>query len=173
MKTLLPVLCLLATNICLAQNIGIGTTNPTQKLEVNGTTKTTNLILTGTGSKSDFLKKGGADSVVFQKGHNGLGLNYIIAIQGVFPSEETMDYSVPFLGEIRLFAGNFPPRGFAFCHGQLLTIAQNQALFAVLMNRYGGNGQTTFALPDLRAAVPVGFGAKGTEPSWELGQRSQ
>jgi microcystin-dependent protein len=64
----------------------------------------------------------------------------------------------PFLGEIKLFAGNFAPTGWAFCDGQLLSIAQNSALFSLLGTTYGGNGQTTFALPDLRGRIPVGFG---------------
>ena len=63
-----------------------------------------------------------------------------------------------FLGEIKMFAGNFAPKGWAFCQGQLLLIAQNQALFALLGTTYGGDGRTTFALPDLRGRVPVGFG---------------
>ncbi|MDY7226284.1 phage tail protein [Hyalangium rubrum] len=63
--------------------------------------------------------------------------------------------SEPFLGEIRIFAGNFAPRGWAFCEGQLLSIAQNTALFSILGTTYGGNGQTTFALPDLRGRVPI------------------
>ena len=60
-----------------------------------------------------------------------------------------------FIGEIRMFAGNFPPRNWAFCEGQLLPIAQNTALFSILGTTYGGNGQTTFALPDLRGRVPL------------------
>ena len=64
----------------------------------------------------------------------------------------------PIIGEIRMFAGNFAPTGWAFCQGQLLPIAQNQALFSLLGTTYGGNGTTTFALPDLRGRVPVGFG---------------
>lgn len=64
----------------------------------------------------------------------------------------------PFLGEIKLFAGNFAPRGWAFCNGQLLSIAQNSALFALLGTIYGGDGVTTFALPDLRGRVPVHLG---------------
>ena len=64
----------------------------------------------------------------------------------------------PILGEIRMFAGNFAPTGWAFCQGQLLPIAQNTALFSLLGTTYGGNGTTTFALPDLRGRVPVGFG---------------
>lgn len=61
----------------------------------------------------------------------------------------------PFLSEIRIFSFNFAPKGWALCNGQLLPINQNQALFALLGTTYGGNGQTTFALPDLRARVPV------------------
>jgi microcystin-dependent protein len=61
----------------------------------------------------------------------------------------------PFLGEIRLFSFAFAPRSWALCNGQLLSIAQNQALFALLGTTYGGNGQTTFALPDLRDRVPL------------------
>lgn len=64
----------------------------------------------------------------------------------------------PFIGEIKIFGGNFAPRDYAFCQGQLLSIAQNTALFSLLGTTYGGNGQTTFALPDLRGRSPVGFG---------------
>src|SRR5512132_2194680 len=66
----------------------------------------------------------------------------------------------PFIAEIRLFAGNFAPRGWATCDGQLLSIAQNTALFSLLGTTYGGNGQTNFALPDLRgrAAIHQGQG---------------
>ena len=62
----------------------------------------------------------------------------------------------PMLAEIKLFAGNFAPRGWAFCDGQLLPIAQNQALFSILGTIYGGDGRTTFALPDLRGRAPIG-----------------
>ncbi len=62
------------------------------------------------------------------------------------------------IAEIRMFAGNFAPRTWAFCQGQILSIAQNTALFSLLGTTYGGNGQTTFALPDLRGRVPVGTG---------------
>jgi microcystin-dependent protein len=64
----------------------------------------------------------------------------------------------PYIGEIRMFAGNFAPRGWALCNGQLLSIAQNTALFSLLGTMYGGNGQTTFGLPDLRGRVPLHFG---------------
>ena len=69
--------------------------------------------------------------------------------------------SSPYLGEIRMFAGNFPPKGNAFCSGQIIAIAQNTALFSILGTTYGGNGTTTFGLPNLqgRAALDFGQGA--------------
>ena len=66
--------------------------------------------------------------------------------------------SEPFLGEIRMFAGNFAPRGWAFCDGQLLAVANNDALFSLLGTLYGGDGRTTFGLPDLRGRIPVHTG---------------
>ncbi len=65
----------------------------------------------------------------------------------------------PFLSEIRIMSFSYPPRGWALCNGQLLPINQNQALFALLGTTFGGNGQTTFALPDLRARTPIHVGA--------------
>jgi microcystin-dependent protein len=67
--------------------------------------------------------------------------------------------SEPFLSEIKIVSFNFPPKGWALCNGQLLPINQNQALFALLGTTYGGNGQTNFALPNLRGRVPIHFGA--------------
>lgn len=64
----------------------------------------------------------------------------------------------PFLGEIRMFGGNFAPIGWAFCQGQLIPISQNAALFSLLGTMYGGDGVSTFALPDLRGRVPLGMG---------------
>ncbi|MBE9180904.1 phage tail protein [Oculatella sp. LEGE 06141] len=61
----------------------------------------------------------------------------------------------PYIGEVRMFAGNFAPAGWAFCDGQLLPISENDALFTLIGTTYGGDGQTTFALPDLRSRVPV------------------
>jgi len=66
--------------------------------------------------------------------------------------------SEPFVGEIRMFAGNFAPRGWAFCDGQLLAVSQNDALFSLLGTVYGGDGRTTFGLPDLRGRIPVHVG---------------
>jgi microcystin-dependent protein len=110
-------------------------------------------------------------------------VNYIIALQGTYPSrsrrledasseakvEDLNDEKYqrklggldPFIGEIIMFAGNFAPRGWAFCDGQLLPISQNSALFSILGTTYGGDGRTTFALPDLRGRVPIHAGTSG------------
>lgn len=66
--------------------------------------------------------------------------------------------SEPFVGEIRMFAGNFAPRGWAFCDGQLLAVSQNDALFSLLGTVYGGDGRTTFGLPDMRGRLPLHAG---------------
>lgn len=67
--------------------------------------------------------------------------------------------SQPFIGEIRLFASNFAPYGWAFCEGQLLPISEHETLFQLIGTTYGGDGQSTFALPDLRGRVPLHVGA--------------
>ncbi|MBL1378087.1 phage tail protein [Zobellella iuensis] len=78
----------------------------------------------------------------------------------------------PFIGEIKLVGFNFEPRGWAFCDGRLLPIAQNEALFSLLGTIYGGDGRSTFALPDLRGRSPVGMGTgTGLNPV-NLGQKS-
>ena len=79
--------------------------------------------------------------------------------------------ATPYLSEIKLFAFAFPPKGWALCQGQLLPINQNQALFALLGTTYGGNGQTTFALPDLRGRAPLSFGQGGGLQNYVLGQQ--
>src|SRR5213083_190033 len=76
----------------------------------------------------------------------------------------------PILGCIFMFAGNFAPRGYALCQGQLLSIAQNTALFSILGTTYGGNGQTTFGLPDLRGRAPVGQGQAPGLNNVQLGE---
>lgn len=73
--------------------------------------------------------------------------------------------SEPFLGEIKIISWTYAPKGWAFCNGALLPINQNQALFALMGTMYGGNGQTTFALPDLRGRVPLHVG-----PGFNQGQ---
>lgn len=78
----------------------------------------------------------------------------------------------PFVAEIRMFAGNFAPRGWATCDGQLLPISQNTALFSLLGTFYGGNGQTTFALPDLQGSFPMFWGQGAGLSLYDLGQQS-
>jgi microcystin-dependent protein len=78
--------------------------------------------------------------------------------------------ATPFLGEIRIFAFNYAPKNWAQCNGQLMSIAQNQALFSLLGTTYGGNGQTTFALPDLRGRAPFHWG-NGAGSNFVLGQQ--
>ncbi len=77
-----------------------------------------------------------------------------------------------FIGIIKLFAGNFAPRGWAFCNGQVMPINQYQAVFAILGTTYGGNGQTTFNLPDLRSRVALGTGQGPGLSNYVLGQVS-
>lgn len=77
---------------------------------------------------------------------------------------------MPFLGEIRLWGPAAPPTGWALCDGQLLSVASNAALFNVLGNRFGGDGVTTFALPDLRGRIPIGPGQAPGLSNRQLGQ---
>ncbi|MEJ0026242.1 MAG: tail fiber protein [Rhizomicrobium sp.] len=80
--------------------------------------------------------------------------------------------SEPYLGEIRMFAGNFAPRNNAYCSGQILGIQQNTALFSLLGTYYGGNGQTTFALPDLRGRIPVSMGQGPGLSNYTIGEQT-
>ncbi|MBX8465251.1 MULTISPECIES: phage tail protein [unclassified Deinococcus] len=77
----------------------------------------------------------------------------------------------PFVGEIRLFAGNFAPNGWEFCDGRLLSIAENDVLFALIGTTYGGDGQQTFALPDLRGRTPVHMGQGPGLSRYTIGQQ--
>lgn len=77
-----------------------------------------------------------------------------------------------YLGIIKIFGGNFAPRGWALCNGQLMSIAQNTALFSILGTTYGGDGRTTFGLPDLRGRTAVGMGQGPGLPSIDQGQLS-
>lgn len=78
----------------------------------------------------------------------------------------------PFLGQIILFAGNFAPRGWALCEGQILPINQYQSLFSILGTTYGGDGRTSFALPDLRSRAPISQGHGAGLPNYDLGQKA-
>ena len=80
--------------------------------------------------------------------------------------------TTPFIGQIAIYGFNFPPKNWAFCNGQLLPIAQNQALFSLLGTTYGGNGVTTFALPNLQGRVPVQWGQGPGLSNYVLGQQA-
>jgi microcystin-dependent protein len=76
----------------------------------------------------------------------------------------------PYIGEIRMFAGNFAPAGWAFCSGQLVPISQNDAMFILLGTTYGGDGESTFALPNLQSRVPMHFGNGPDGVNYQLGE---
>jgi microcystin-dependent protein len=96
-----------------------------------------------------------------------LTLNYVIAEFGIFPSQN--DATEPYVGEIYLMGCNFAPVGFALCNGQVLSIATNTVLFDLIGTTYGGDGITTFNLPDLRGRVPIHMGSNGTS-NYIIGQ---
>lgn len=79
--------------------------------------------------------------------------------------------SDPYIGQIQPYGFNFAPRGWALCEGQILPISQNTALFSLLGTMYGGDGRTTFALPDLRGRVPIHFGQGPGLPNYTIGQK--
>lgn len=76
----------------------------------------------------------------------------------------------PFIGEVHMFGGNFAPLGWGFCNGQLMPISQNEALYNLLGTTYGGDGQSTFGIPDLRGRLPICQGAPPTGGNYVLGQ---
>jgi microcystin-dependent protein len=76
----------------------------------------------------------------------------------------------PYVGEIRMFGGNFNPNGWMFCEGQLLPIAENEVLFQLIGTTYGGDGESTFALPNLQSRVPMHFGAAASGTTYQLAE---
>jgi microcystin-dependent protein len=78
----------------------------------------------------------------------------------------------PFVGEIRMFGGNFAPAGWAFCDGQLLPITENETLFNLIGTTYGGDGQETFALPDLQGRIPVHAGTGSDGITYQIGEKA-
>jgi microcystin-dependent protein len=78
----------------------------------------------------------------------------------------------PYVGEIRMFGGNFPPVGWMFCQGQTLAIAENETLFALIGTTYGGDGQETFNLPDLQSRFPIHMGTSTTGTNYQIGEKA-
>ncbi|HLL31450.1 MAG TPA: tail fiber protein [Allosphingosinicella sp.] len=75
----------------------------------------------------------------------------------------------PYVGEIRMFAGTFNPAGWEFCNGQLLPISENETLFQLIGTRYGGDGESTFALPNLQSRIPIHFGTGSSGTAYPMG----
>ena len=176
MKTLQIIaiaITMLNTIFAHSQVLGVGTITPSEKMDINGKLKTNTLILNYGGNPYEFLMKNTvAGEVGFRKAQGGQGLNYIICIAGSWPSEGGPLVETPLLGEVQLFAGNFAPSGWALCQGQLMSITLNTALFSILGTSYGGNGITTFGLPDLRCCTAVGVGiASPAGYNWDMGER--
>jgi microcystin-dependent protein len=138
---------------------GNGTNDTVEDVNGDGTTNALDCFPARTG-----LTGGG-------QSHNNmqpwLGVNHIIALQGTYPSSAD-----PILGEIIMFGGNFAPRSWAFCDGQLLSISSYSALFSILGTTYGGDGRTTFALPDLRGRTAVQPGTGPGLTPRRLGEKS-
>lgn len=135
----------------------------------------TNVVLNAPGgSATDFVAKDASGNLGYKKGTGALGLNYIICISSAtFPSFGGGAASNnTLLGEVRLWAGVSAPTGWTFCQGQILSISAFSALFSILGTTYGGNGSTTFALPDLRGAAPVQPGLAPGGRSWAMGERT-
>lgn len=148
--------------------------NGTESAQITYAVGAPGFVVNGTTNAGDLLSFDGSSWVSRRPGdltygkdnmQPWLGLHCIIAMVGVYPSRNAAD---PLLGEVIYFAGNFPPRGWAFCDGQLLPISQNSALFSLLGTTYGGDGRTTFGLPGMRGRVPVhpGQGPGLTRRSW-------
>lgn len=107
-----------------------------------------------------------------------VGLHYCICLEGTYPprtkpggGDDTYLTGTEHIGSVSLFAGNFAPRNWAFCEGQLLEISSYDALFSIIGTTYGGDGRTNFALPDLRGRVVVGVGTDAGLPTVDLGER--
>ena len=140
--------------------VGIGLTNPSVELEVNGEIKT-NFLQIPTNAQDGYLltsnEDGDAtweslpDNSVTPDKMVTVGVKYIIAHEGLYPTPERE----AMIGEIRIFAGTFIPSGWLECNGQLYSTSEYALLFSILGTQYGGNGTTTFGVPDLSNAVPI------------------
>lgn len=109
-------------------------------------------------------------SIPFSRLQPTLTMEYMIAVFGIYPSGGFNGTTLPTIGEIRPYAGTTPPADFMLCQGQLIPIAENETLFSLIGTLYGGDGQTTFALPDLRGRVPAGIGSGPGLPTLSIGE---
>jgi len=138
---------------------------------IGQTEKKSTVKPTGFASADFVVRSPNKGNLVYRKGHTGVGMRFIICTTGKFPSANDSPGSPgPFVGEIRIFApvqNEIMPAGWMACEGQLLNINPYQMLFALIGTEYGGNGQTNFALPDLRGATVVGAGN-----GWAITERS-
>ena len=161
------------------QTISFETTTNTVTLTDGGSFVLENVVLPAGTAPNDFMVYNGTHWVAASLNNTGgseyvdirqpyTAISYIIALQGIYPSRNGPE---PFIGEISMFGGNFAPRGWAFCDGQLLAISQNAALFSLLGTTYGGDGRTTFALPDLRGRAAIHHGQGPGLSDIRLGQR--
>jgi len=98
-------------------------------------------------------------------------IGLVFCVSMVLGTDDALGGAEPFYGEISWFAGSYAPRNWAFCDGQILAISNNQTLFAVIWDTYGGDGRITFALPDMRGRVPVGMGHAPGLTNRALGER--
>lgn len=175
MKLILFAVALLLINVSYSQNIGLGVSNPTEKLEVNGKLRTDSITIVTGGSQTDFLIRSNAQGVIgFRKGHGGLALNFIICYAGTIPTTTGSNHSSgPYIGDIRMFAGDYAPQNWLLCNGQFLKkdSAAYIALYSIIGNTYGST-DTNFAVPDLRGLVPVGVGTAPAGYIWNRAQRN-
>lgn len=147
-----------------AGNAGIGTLTPQAKLHVQGSMR----VADGTQGAGKVMVSDADGDVSWQSIQTSstqksvrdpyLGIRYVIAVQGIFPSQSGSGTENNTIGTVQMFAGTFAPGGWMFCEGQLLPISQYTALFSIIGTTYGGDGRSTFALPDLRGRTPIGVG---------------
>lgn len=180
-KMALLFILLITSNMLLAQGVSIKPESikpPTMTIAERDTISnpTAGMLVFITNNNKYYYYNGSEWSPVINGDNSNmqpsLGISYIIALWGTFPSPSKSVESVdPFIGEIAMFAGNFAPNGWAFCNGQLLSIASNTALFSLIGTYYGGDGETTFALPDLRGRVPLHHGTGPGLTPRSIGQK--